>query len=72
MLNTLVQHYSIPPFDDPPLPNLRCSGLGAIPKHDGGWWIIYHLSAPPGLSINDLLILIVIVSRIVLLMMHTQ
>ena len=22
-------------------------------KHDGGWWIIYHLSAPPGLSIND-------------------
>ena len=41
------------PFDDPPLPNLRCSGLGAIPKHDGGWWIIYHLSAPPGLSIND-------------------
>ena len=55
MLNTLVQHYSIPPslmnplkrryveaghilgpFDDPPLPNLRCSGLGAIPEHDGG------------------------------------
>ena len=27
--------------------------MGAIPKHDGGWWIIYHLSAPPGLSIND-------------------
>ena len=41
------------PFDDPPLPNLRCSGLGAIPENDGGWWIIYHLSAPPGLSIND-------------------
>ena len=37
----------------PPLPNLRCSGLGAIPKHDGGWRIIYHLSAPPGLSINN-------------------
>ena len=41
------------PFDDPPLPNLGCSGLGGIPKHDGGWRIIYHLSAPPGLSIND-------------------
>ena len=24
------------PFDSPPLPNLQCSGLGAIPKHDGG------------------------------------
>ena len=27
--------------------------MGGIPKHDGGWRIIYHLSAPPGLSIND-------------------
>ena len=36
------------PFDSPPLPNLRCSGL-----HDGGWRIIYHLSAPTGSSIND-------------------
>ena len=41
------------PFDSPPLPNLWCSGLGAIPKHDGGWRIIYHLSAPTGSSIND-------------------
>ena len=41
------------PFYTPPLPNLRCSGLGAIPKHDGGWRIIYHLSAPTGSSIND-------------------
>ena len=32
---------------------LRCSGLGTVPKHDGGWRIIYHLSAPPGISIND-------------------
>ena len=37
------------PFDNP---NLRCSGLGTVPKHDGGWQIIYHLSAPPGISIN--------------------
>ena len=41
------------PFDSPPLPNLRCSGLGLIPKQDGSWRTIYHLSAPPGKSIND-------------------
>ena len=41
------------PFDNPPLPNLQCSGLGVVPKRDGGWRIIYHLSAPPGLSINQ-------------------
>ena len=38
----------IGPFDSPPLPNLRCSGLGIVPKHDGGWRTIYHLSAPLG------------------------
>jgi len=41
------------PFDKPPLPNFRTSGLGLVPKHDGGWRIIYHLSAPPAQSIND-------------------
>ena len=41
------------PFDSPPLPNLRCLGLGLIPKQDGSWRTIYHLSAPPGKSIND-------------------
>ena len=40
-------------LDNPPLSNLRCSGLGTVPKHDGDWQIIYHLSAPPGISIND-------------------
>ena len=24
------------PFDNPPLPDFRCSGLGLVPKHDGG------------------------------------
>ena len=24
-----------------------------MPKHDGGWRIIYHLSVPPGRSIDD-------------------
>ena len=41
------------PFDQPPLPNFRTSGLGLVPKHDGGWRIIYHLSAPFAQSIND-------------------
>ena len=41
------------PFQTPPLPNFRCSGLGLVPKHDGGWRAIYHLSAPYGSSIND-------------------
>ena len=41
------------PFDTPPLPDFRCSGLGLVPKHDGGWRTIYHLSAPHGNSIND-------------------
>ena len=25
------------PFDNPPLPDFHCSGLGLVPKHDGGW-----------------------------------
>jgi len=41
------------PFDQPPFPNFRTSGLGLVPKHDGGWRIIYHLSAPFAQSIND-------------------
>ena len=41
------------PYLYPPLPNLRCSGLGAVPKKDGGWHLIYHLSAPLNSSIND-------------------
>ena len=41
------------PFETPPLSNFRCSGLGLVPKHDGGWRAIYHLSAPYGSSIND-------------------
>ena len=41
------------PYPTPPLPLLRCSGLGVVPKKDGGWRVIYHLSAPHGSSIND-------------------
>ena len=35
------------------LPNLRCSGVGVVPKKGGQWRVIMHLSAPPGSSIND-------------------
>ena len=41
------------PFSITPLPNLRCSFLGIFLKKDGGWRIIYHLSAPPSRSVND-------------------
>ena len=27
--------------------------IGLVPKHDGGWHTILHLSAPHGYSIND-------------------
>ena len=40
-------------FQTPPLPNFRTSVLGLVPKHDGGWRIIYHLTDPAGHSIND-------------------
>lgn len=41
------------PFLDPPFTNIRCSGLGVVPKRGGGWRIIYDLSSPPGTSVND-------------------
>ena len=41
------------PFQTPPMPNFCTSRLGLVPKHDGGWHIIYHLSAPAGHSVND-------------------
>ena len=41
------------PFATTPLANLRCSGIGAIPKKNGKWRMIVHLSAPRGSSVND-------------------
>ena len=43
------------PFQVPSLQNFCTSGLGLVPKHDGGWRIIYRMSAPAGHSINDYL-----------------
>mgnify|MGYP003461539734 FL=1 len=41
------------PFAERPLVNLRTSGMGAVPKKNGKWRVIMHLSAPEGSSIND-------------------
>ena len=43
------------PFESLPIPNFSSSGLGLVPKQDGGWLTIYHLSAPPNSSINSLI-----------------
>ena len=41
------------PYHHSPFPNVHCSGLGIVPKSDGSWRLINHLSAPVGTSIND-------------------
>ena len=41
------------PFDKPPFACFHFSSLGLIPKHDGGWCTIRHLSAPDRYNIND-------------------
>ena len=41
------------PFTSPPFPTLHCSGLGVVPKKNGKWRMIMHLSAPVRQSIND-------------------
>ena len=41
------------PFTVRPLPALRCSGLGVVPKKGNKWRMILHLSAPFGSSVND-------------------
>ena len=41
------------PFQSPPFANFKCSGLGVVPKMNGAWRLIHHLSAPFGQSVND-------------------
>ena len=42
------------PFPHWPLPNLQCSQIGLVPKHEpNSFWLIHHLSFPEGGSIND-------------------
>ena len=40
-------------FQYPHLPNFQTWGLGLVPKYDGWWGIIYHLSTPSYITIND-------------------
>ena len=47
-LNHIAGPYSYPPFD-----NIRCSGVGIVPKKSGDMRLIMHLSVPRGSSIND-------------------
>ena len=42
------------PFAARPFPNLQCSPIGLVPKHEpGSFRLIHHLSYPLGSSIND-------------------
>ena len=41
------------PFLAPPLENLHCSPLDAVPKNDNTWHLILHLSSPHGQSVNE-------------------
>ena len=41
------------PFPTPPLENLHCSPLGAVPKNDNTWRLILDLSSPRGQSVNE-------------------
>ena len=41
------------PFDKPPFACFHFSSLGLVPKHDGGWCTIRHLSAPDRYNINN-------------------
>ena len=41
------------PFSEPPFPNMVISPIGVVPKKDGKWRMIHHLSFPDGESVND-------------------
>ena len=41
------------PFTEKPISNLRLNPVGVVPKSNGGWRLISHLSSPFGESVND-------------------
>ena len=43
------------PFETLPFTNFQCSGMGVVPKKEGKWRVINHLSAPFGGSVNDII-----------------
>ena len=50
----IIAHRILGPFLSPPIPNLRVSPIGVVPKKEPGQFrIIHHLSYPEGLSVND-------------------
>ena len=53
LLTECARNHMAGPFTHPPFPNLRCSGVGLVPKKSGALRLIMHLSAPEGSSIND-------------------
>lgn len=53
LLKELQLGHIIGPFDEAPLPEFKTSPVGLVPKSDGGWRLITHLSYPSGESVND-------------------
>jgi len=54
ILKEVSKGHTAGPFVSPPIPNLHCSPLGAVPKSDGSYRLILDLSSPhDGLSVND-------------------
>ena len=49
----VAEHRIAGPYSTSPNDNLHCSGIGVVPKEDGSWRLINHLSASVGHSIND-------------------
>ena len=41
------------PYNEPSLSTLQCSVVGVVPKKNGSWRLIMHLSALRRPSIND-------------------
>ena len=41
------------PFPTKPISTLRTSPIGIVPKHDGGWRLIMHLSYSPRQGVNS-------------------
>ena len=53
LLKEVIRGHTAGPFSSLPLPTLKCSPLGLVPKKDGSWLIIMDLCSPRGSSIND-------------------
>ena len=52
IIKELSRGHIVGPFPTPPLENLHCSPLGAVPKNDHTWCLILALPSPRGQSVN--------------------